>query len=101
MYMYVSEYGIHCLKSTIPEWIVVIPSHLLGDGVLEYLSPVYFLLHTSTRDETVHDHVLLLANAERPIYRLCICCRVPARINCKKALNINEIRELSLIIHKI
>ena len=66
----------------LPEWVAIIARCLFSDGVFEDLASVDFLFDTSASDESIHDHVLLLSDAEGSIYSLSVRRWVPTRINC-------------------
>ena len=66
----------------LPEWVAIIARCLFSDGVFEDLASVDFLFDTSASDESIHDHVLLLSDAEGSIYSLSVRRWVPTGINC-------------------
>lgn len=57
------------------------PCGLLGDGILEYLPPVYLLLHGAASDESINNYRLCLADTVRSVNCLVICGWIPAWIN--------------------
>lgn len=64
----------------LPVGVLGIAGSLACDGVLEYLSAVYFLLHSSTSDEAIDDNIFILPDPEYPVHSLSIGRRIPAGV---------------------
>lgn len=67
-------------ENGLPVGVLGIARSLACNGVLEYLSAVYFLLHSSTSDEAIDDNIFILTNPEHPVHSLSIGGRIPAGV---------------------
>lgn len=66
--------------NVLPVGVLGIAGSLACNGVLEYLSAVYFLLHSSTSDEAIDDNIFILPDPEHSVHSLSIGGRVPAGV---------------------
>lgn len=69
-------------RRPLPVWVLGIARRLPRDGVFKHLSSVDLLLHRPTGNQTVDDHVLVLADPEDTVHSLSVRGWIPARVIC-------------------